>query len=694
MSIRIKILGLVVILGTLLAISNLIRAYDYLMEEIDYRRAAVINQLSNELLTSAGSWAVERGTSATVLGNPSASAGKQGDTIRARRERADTAFQNALAILADDPGLAAADGVNAMRSAYDAVQRLRPRMDAVLAAKSIGDDQELRKVWFSTITNLIMSSAAVRTDAEHHLSGSVEPIIVEAFVIRGASWEASEYAGRERGFMSGRIANGAQLTSRQVRLMANYQGRIDEAWSIVKSGVNAFSPAFAGAVAEVDNTFFGTFVKLRETVFDLALDASPNYPVSGQGWFDASTAGIAKILEAQSIAASEIRVMVDDHVQEALVGLIVQIALFFVSIGIMLFAWIYLGRAVVGPITRLIGTMGELASGNLDAFVDKIEGQDEIGRMGKAVYTFKQEARAAAAAQEQQAKERQEAQDQQRQAFLDLAAHLESTVGAVVQGVGSASQELTATARSVSGNAEHTRSASVDSVTAVAQASGNIHAVAEAAEQLDAAISEVSGKVVEAASVASEAAREAAETSQLVEALDGASTRITDVIKLINDIAEQTNLLALNATIEAARAGDAGKGFAVVASEVKNLATQTAKATEDIDAEISAMRSTIDQAVRAMRSIGTTIDRLNETNTAISAAVEEQAATTSDITRNMGDAARGVSDVESQITSVAEAAESTGTATSRVLASAEDLEGQSSTLSNEIDTFLRQVRAG
>ena len=204
-------------------------------------------------------------------------------------------------------------------------------------------------------------------------------------------------------------------------------------------------------------------------------------------------------------------------------------------------------------------------------------------------------------------------------------------------------QELTATARSVSGNAEHTRSASVDSVTAVAQASGNIHAVAEAAEQLDAAISEVSGKVVEAASVASEAAREAAETSQLVEALDGASTRITDVIKLINDIAEQTNLLALNATIEAARAGDAGKGFAVVASEVKNLATQTAKATEDIDAEISAMRSTIDQAVRAMRSIGTTIDRLNETNTAISAAVE-QAATTSDITRNMGDAARGVSD--------------------------------------------------
>ena len=183
MSIRIKILGLVVILGTLLVISNLIRAYDYLMEEIDYRRAAVINQLSNELLTSAGSWAVERGTSATVLGNPSASAGKQGDTIRARRERADTAFQNALAILADDPGLAAADGVNAMRSAYDAVQRLRPGWMPFLPRSPSVMIKSL-KVWFSTITNLIMSSAAVRTDAEHHLSGSVEPIIVEAFVIR------------------------------------------------------------------------------------------------------------------------------------------------------------------------------------------------------------------------------------------------------------------------------------------------------------------------------------------------------------------------------------------------------------------------------------------------------------------------------------------------------------------------------
>jgi methyl-accepting chemotaxis protein len=178
-----------------------------------------------------------------------------------------------------------------------------------------------------------------------------------------------------------------------------------------------------------------------------------------------------------------------------------------------------------------------------------------------------------------------------------------------------------------------------------------------------------------------------------VQGLSAAAQKIGDVVKLISDIASQTNLLALNATIEAARAGDAGKGFAVVASEVKSLANQTAKATEEISAQVASMQGATNDAVQAIHSIGGTIGTINEIATTIASAVEEQGAATQEIARNVQEAAQGTGQVSSNIVGVNQAASETGAASSQVLASAEELGKQAETLRADVDQFLANIRA-
>ncbi len=193
--------------------------------------------------------------------------------------------------------------------------------------------------------------------------------------------------------------------------------------------------------------------------------------------------------------------------------------------------------------------------------------------------------------------------------------------------------------------------------------------------------------------IAGEAVTQAAETDGRVAALSQAAGRIGDVVKLITAIAEQTNLLALNATIEAARAGVAGKGFAVVAQEVKALAAQTAKATDEIGTQISAMQGATQDSVAAIRAIGGTITRVSEIAAAIATAVEEQGAATQEIARNVQEAARGSAKVAENIVSVSRDATETGAASVQVLGSARALASESSQLKLEVEKFLATVRA-
>jgi methyl-accepting chemotaxis protein len=270
---------------------------------------------------------------------------------------------------------------------------------------------------------------------------------------------------------------------------------------------------------------------------------------------------------------------------------------------------------------------------------------------------------------------------------------LAGKVAEVVKSVAAASNELKSTAESMSATAEETSRQATTVAAASEQATTNVQTVASAAEELSSSIAEISRQVAESASIAGQAVDEAGRTNATVQSLAEAAQKIGQVVELINDIASQTNLLALNATIEAARAGEAGKGFAVVASEVKNLANQTAKATEEIAAQINEMQTTTNGAVGAIQGISGTIGRISEIATSIASAVEEQGAATQEIARNVQQAAAGTQDVSANIGGVTQAAGETGAGASQVLSAADELSRQSAQLQTEIDQFLGNGKA-
>jgi methyl-accepting chemotaxis protein len=349
-------------------------------------------------------------------------------------------------------------------------------------------------------------------------------------------------------------------------------------------------------------------------------------------------------------------------------------------------------RGVSRPILAMAGAMRRLADHDLTVTIPGLGRGGEIGAMAEAVGVFKTgmiEADALAAA-----KEAENAQKAERAARLDaLVRAFEAKVGSLVGVMSSASTELEATARAMSEGAGTTDRQAGAVAGAAEEASAGVQTVAAAAEELTASIGEISRQVAQSAGITGQAVAEARRTDTVVRALAEGAQRIGQVVDLITNIAGQTNLLALNATIEAARAGDAGKGFAVVASEVKNLAQQTARATEEIGTQIGQIQSATREAVGAIEGITQTIGQVSAIATAIAAAVEEQGAATREIARNVGQTATSTQAVTVNIAGVSQAASGTGAAAEQVLGAAAALAEQAGHLSTEVDRFVSGVRA-
>jgi methyl-accepting chemotaxis protein len=293
-------------------------------------------------------------------------------------------------------------------------------------------------------------------------------------------------------------------------------------------------------------------------------------------------------------------------------------------------------------------------------------------------------------AEQEQMKKRSEIE--KKAAMGQLADQFDAGVGDVVQAVSSQAKQMEASAQSLSAAAEESSNQASKVAAASEQASANVETVATATEELSASIAEISRQVANSSRIAGMAVGEAGKANEMVQGLVKASHRIGEVVNLITDIANQTNLLALNATIEAARAGAAGKGFAVVAAEVKNLANQTAKATEEVGAQITAVQAATHGAVTAIQTIGKTIGEIESITSTIAAAVEEQSAATREIARSVEQASSGTREVTSNIGVVIQAANDTGTAANEVLGSAKTLLNRSGHLHSLVDRFLADVR--
>ena len=517
---------------------------------------------------------------------------------------------------------------------------------------------------------------------------STEATVTNAITAYTAFLQGKERAGVERAMGAVGYGSGAfqpaihgkfqQLIAMQdifLSRFANYAS--DDQKAFLKSTVSG------AAVNEVN--------RLRKIAIDSPVTGTLER-IEGGYWFKTITEKIELLKTVEDKIASDLQASAASIESTAYTSFLL---LAVVTLILMLLTAAVVYSIVTGitrPITNMTSAMNILAEGNNEIEIYYVGQRDEIGEMAKSVQVFKENAieKARLTAEQTVENEKREARAQH---IDELCKKFDGNISGVVGAVSAASNEVELSAVSMSTTAEQTSQQSSVVASASEEATANVQTVASAAEELASSIAEIARQVDDSTRNAQNAVNEAEKTNDTVKSLSEAGQKIGDVVQLINDIASQTNLLALNATIEAARAGEAGKGFAVVASEVKSLANQTAKATDEIGNQIATLQGATGDAVGAIEDIGTMIGEISETSITIASAVEQQRAATGEISRNVQEAATGTQEVSSTISTVHEAAQNTGAAAGDMKSAAGELSQQSEELRNEVETFLKDIRA-
>ncbi|WP_120498170.1 methyl-accepting chemotaxis protein [Kiloniella sp. EL199] len=378
------------------------------------------------------------------------------------------------------------------------------------------------------------------------------------------------------------------------------------------------------------------------------------------------------------------------HLSDASVIYILVISVVVLFI-VALLGW-YFARSIVRPLEKSTSEMLQLAEGDKAFEISSLDRTDEVGDIASALQIFKENA----LKQDEMIEKEQELvalREQRTKRIEELVGQFEADSNQILTGVSAAASQMNTTSGEMSSVAQDTALRSNTVAAAAEEASVNVQTVAAAAEELSCSIEEINRQVDQSSQIASDAVSKADANIATIKGLEEASNRIGEVVGLISDIAEQTNLLALNATIEAARAGEAGKGFAVVASEVKNLANQTAKATEEISGQVDEMQDVTKTAVTAIEAIGKTIESMNEISVSISTAIEEQGSATQEISRNVQEASSGTAEVTSNMQGVSEASTQTGTSSQQVLEASEGLAQQANDMRKSVEEFIQGIRA-
>lgn len=634
--------------------------------------------------------ALERSPASTLLAADTLpdAAGKQ--RLTDSRARSDGAMAAVVASITA-AGLSDAETQAALKSAQQQLAAIRQDVDAALT-RPRADRGTLVVDYFPRMFAVVadLNKLLNRLEAAIVIA---DPSVAAVNNIARLAADLRESAGQQAATLGGAMGAGRPLNSGESDRIEQLRGRVDTLSERIGNGIAQVGApaALVAAQTVAQERYFGKGRALVDRHVAASRAGKP-YDQPQAEMIGAIVPELQTLVALRDAALAEGRqraVNVRDSAYLSMAGTLVLVLLTVLGLAAVV---LLLRSRVVKPLSVLTGIVTELVGGNRALQVPYSDRDNEIGWMAKAIDNLRRTAIDADRLHDEQVAEHAAKLERQQKVETSIRLFEQQAQGVLTEMTDAASR-MRHTAEQMSVTAENTNRQANHVAASSEQASANVQTVAAASEELSSSITEISRQVQESAVIAQRATSEADRTADQVRLLDQAAQRIGEVVTLINGIAAQTNLLALNATIEAARAGEAGKGFAVVASEVKALASQTAKATEEIALQVAGVQGETTQVAASIDGIGRTIRRMNDIAAAVAAAVEEQGAATREIARNVQQAAAGTQDVSDNIVEVTRGAAQTGDAAVDVLGASRTLSSRSEAMHQTIHGFLSEIRA-
>jgi methyl-accepting chemotaxis protein len=576
-----------------------------------------------------------------------------------------------------------------LKTALDAANLARTQADKDLKVARDQRDENLRKTFVPIITASVNASLKVWFAALHH-AASGDPALARLATIKEIGWRMRDIAGFERSNVSSAIAAGTPIAADKLAANAEIRSRVDLLWQQLDNLIadETTHPAITKAVAGAKDGYFHGFRKFADEMNKAGDEGK--YPVSTAQFVETTTPQLGTLLEVMYAGGQASEARTADIRQGAFRHFLIAVGMLALSLMAIAVSALVVLRRVTAPLVNMTAVVQRLAGGDLEVVIPASGRADEIGQMASAVAVFRDNAveRKRLEGEAAQARETELLRHHQLEGMIH---QFRATVSQVLHALGQSTSAMQGTAQNLSQVVSGATTRATSALQASSGASSNVQTVAAAAEELGSSIREIASQTQRTSSLV-QAATELTETTDAdVASLAAAAERVGQVVDLIRSIAGQTNLLALNATIEAARAGEAGRGFAVVASEVKALATQTAKATEEIAQQIGGIQDSTGKTVEAIRTIRDRVDEINGLSTAVAAALEEQQAVTQEISRSIALAAQGSSDVTRNVDGVSAAINETSIEAKRATSVSGDLAQAAQALSDAVDHFLNGV---